>query len=192
MDFVLAFAFLAVGGDLPRTLGELPQEQGAVKSREEIFSIEAFVLTTAFDDGMHLDDAIGVGGDFNFRWQWNGKSRLGFSIGFAAWDVETDVDGLPDQDVDVSQYRIGFGAEFPFSRVEVGLGLNAGVYRFRTDGDNDTSPFLEFEGSLGFRPIPPLKIGGLLMATHTQSSFSRSHTHLFHNYSAGLGVELSF
>ncbi len=160
--------------------------------REEIFGIEAFVLTTSFDDGIHLDDAPGVGVDFNFRWRWEGKTRFGFSLGAAAWDPETDLRGLPDQDVDVAQYRLGVGAEFPFSRVEIGVGATAGVYRFRTDGDQDTSPFAEIEGSLGFRPIPALKIGGVLMATHTQSSFSRSHTHLFHNYSAGLMVEFAF
>ena len=76
--------------------------------------------------------------------------------------------------------------------LELGVAATLGVYRFRTDGDHDTSPFVEFEGSLGFRPIPQLKIGGLLLATHTQSSFSRSHTHLFHNYSAGLMAEFSF
>jgi len=161
-------------------------------AREEVFGVEAFVLTTSFDDGMHIDDAPGFGFDFNFRWQWNEKTRFGFSLGAAGWDPETDVSGLPDQDVDVVQYRAGVGAEFPFSKVELGVGATTGVYRFRTRGDHDTSPFLEFEGSLGFRPVPPFKVGGVVMATHTQSSFSRSHTHLFHNYSAGLMVEFSF
>ena len=170
-------------------LDEVPRR---LADREEIFGVEAFVVTTSWDDGIHIDDSPGIGVDFNFRWQWNEKTRFGFSVGAAAWDPETDVDGLPDQDVDVAQYRFGVGAEFPFSRVEIGIGVSAGAYRFKTEGDHDTSPFVEFEGSLGFRPIPELKIGGLLMATHTQSSFSRSHTHLFHNYSAGLMVEFSF
>ena len=98
----------------------------------------------------------------------------------------------PDQDADIVQYRAGVGFEFPFSKAELGIGSNIGVYRFATSGDSDSSPYVEFEGSLGFRPIPPLKIGGLLMATYTQSSFTRSHTHLFGNYSGGLGVEWSF
>ncbi len=184
----LSIALLAVDGDLPLTLGQDAPPVG----KEEIFAVEAFVLSTAWDEGLHLDDAVGLGADFNFRWRWNGKTRLGFSVGAAMWDPETDLDGLPDQDVDVAQYRAGVGAEFPFSRVEIGLGVTTGVYRFRTSGEHDTSPFLEFEGSLGFRPLPMLKIGGLLMASHTQSSFSRTHTHLFHNYSAGLVVEFAF
>ena len=191
MALLLALALLDV--DLPRTLSEpLQEEKAAVKSKEEIFAVEVFVLRTSFDDGLPLDEGLGAGADLNFRWQYNGKTRMGFSVGVAGWDTETDIDGVPDQDVDIAQYRVGFGAEFPFSRIEIGLGVNLGVYRFRTDGDGDTSPFLEFEGSVGFRPIPELKIGGLLLATHTQSSFGRSHTHLFHNYSAGLGVEWSF
>jgi hypothetical protein len=180
MSWILALALL---DGLPTRLAD----------REEIFGVEAFVLTTSWDEGIHVDDAPGFGVDFNFRWRWNEKTRFGFSVGAAFWDPETDVDALPDQDVDVVQYRAGVGAEFPFGKaVEVGVGVTTGVYRFRTRGDHDTSPFVEFEGSLGFRPIPALKIGGLVMATHTQSSFSRSHTHLFHNYSAGLMVELSF
>lgn len=185
----LSLALLAVDGDLPLTLAQDPPPAG----REEIFAVEAFVLTTSWDEGIHLDDSPGLGVDFNFRWRWNGKTRMGFSVGAVVWDPETDVQSLPDQDVDAVQYRAGFGAEFPFGRfVELGLGLGAGVYRFRTDGEHDTSPYLEFEGSLGFRPVPMLKVGGVVMATHTQSSFSRSHTHLFHNYSAGLMVEFSF
>jgi hypothetical protein len=193
MAALLALALLDAAADLPRSLSApLQEEKGAVKSKEEVFAVEAFVLRTSFDDGLHLDEGLGAGAEFNFRWQYGGKTRMGFSVGVAGWDTETDIDGLPDQDVDIAQYRAGFGAEFPFSKIEIGLGVNLGVYRFRADGEGDTSPFLEFEGSLGFRPIPELKIGGLVLATHTQSSFGRSHTHLFHNYSAGLGVEWSF
>lgn len=194
MTLLLAVV-LALEGDLPVRLADpAPQEEkGAVADKEEIFGVELFVVSTQFDDGARVDDAVGAGADFNFRWKYRGKTRFGFSIGAAVWDSETDFSGLPDQDVDIAQYRLGVGLEFPFSRVELGIGATAGVYRFRGEGDeSDTSPFLEFEGSLGFRPIPSLKIGGLLLATHTQSSFNRSHTHLFHNYAAGLSVEFSF
>lgn len=189
MSLLLA---LALCDDVPFRLSV--QEAGAARpGREEIFGVEAFVMATSFDEGLHIDDAPGIGLDFNFRWRWNEKTRFGFSVGAAAWDPETDIDGLPDQDVDVAQYRAGVGFEFPFGRVvEFGLGATTGIYRFRTNGDHDTSPFVELEGSLGFRPIPDLKIGGFILGTHTQSSFSRSHTHLFHNYSAGLAVEFSF
>lgn len=194
MAALLALALLTDLGDLPRTLGEpLQEEKGAApKGTAQVFAVEAFVLTTSFDEGIRLDDGVGGGVDFNFRWQYNGKTRMGFSVGVAGWDTETDIDFVPDQDVDIVQYRFGFGAEFPFSKVEIGLGVTAGVYRYRADDDADTSPYLEFEASLGFRPVPMLKIGGMLLASHTQSSFARSHTHLFHHYSAGLGVEVGF
>lgn len=183
---------LALCDDVPWRL--MAQEAGAVKSgREEIFAVEAFFLRTAFDDGLRIDEGMGGGADINFRWQWNEKTRLGFHVGFAAWDTETNARGFSEVDVDVAQYRAGVGAEFPFGRVvELGLAVTGGVYRFHRNNENDASPFLEFEGSLGFRPTPSLKIGGLVMATHTQSSFNRSHTHLFHNYSAGLMVEFGF
>ena len=187
MGVLLRLALALADDGLPETLAE-PLAEG----KEEIFAVEAFLLTTSFDDGLHIGHAIGVGTDFNFRWRWNGKTRFGFHVGAAFWDADTDLGGLPDQDADIVQYRAGVGAEFPFSKVEIGLAATIGAYRFRTSGEADTAPFLEFEGSLGFRPIPELKIGGLLMMTNTESSFTRSHDHFFTNYSAGLAVEWSF
>jgi hypothetical protein len=182
MGMLLAVALLAGDADAPTRLAD----------REEIFGVEVYVLRTAWDDGIDIEDGVGAGADFNFRWRWNEKTRLGFHVGFAAWDSELDVGGS-DEDVNVAQYRAGVGMEFPFGKVvELGIASSIGIYRFHRDGESDASPFVEFEGSLGFRVLPNLKIGGLVMATHTQSSFNRSHTHLFHNYSAGLMVEFSF
>lgn len=171
----------------------LAQEAGARRSRDEIFGLQAFYVHTEFDEGLKIEDGNGVGVDLLFRWQWNEKARFGFTIGGAAIDAEIDTSELPiDDDVDVRQFRAGVGAEFPFSVVEIGLSVLTGAYRFRRDGENDTSPFVDFAASLGFRPHPMFKIGGFLSATHTQSSFNRDHTHLFHNYNAGLMVELTF
>jgi len=190
MAILMAF-ILAGEPDLPTTLA---QEAGAVrKSREEVFGIQAFYVHTDFDEGLKVEDGNGVGVDLLFRWQWNEKTKFGFTIGGAFIDTENDTGELPvDEEVDVRQFRAGVGAEFPFSVAEVGLSVLTGAYRFRRDGENDTSPFLEFGASLGFRPHPMIKIGGFLSATHTQSSFNRDHTHLFHNYNAGLMAELTF
>lgn len=188
---ILLACLLAVEPDLPATLA---QEAGAVRQgREEIFGIQAFYVHTDFDEGLKIEDGNGVGLDLLFRWQWNEKARFGFTVGTAFIDTETDTGELPvDDDVDVRQFRAGVGAEFPFSVVEVGLSALTGAYRFRRDRENDTSPFVEVGASLGFRPHPMIKIGGFLSATHTQSSFNRDHTHLFHNYNAGLMAELTF
>lgn len=190
MTMLLAFV-LASGPDLPSSL---VQEAGAArKGREEIFAVQPFYIHTDFDSGLKVEEGDGYGVDLLFRWRWNEKTRFGFTLGAAAVDTENDEDELlNDDDVDVRQYRAGVGAEFPFSVVELGLSVLGGAYRFRRDGENDTSPFVEFGASLGFRPHPMFKVGGFLSATHTQSSFNRSHTHLFHNYNAGLMVELSF
>ncbi|HEX7898989.1 MAG TPA: hypothetical protein VF950_14595 [Planctomycetota bacterium] len=182
---------LALCDDVPWRLSV--QEAGARPGREEVFGAEAYVLRTSFDEGLKIEDGFGAGADFNFRWRWNEKTRLGFHVGFAAWDSELDISGVSEDDVNVAMYRVGVGAEFPFGKVvELGLASTLGIYRFHRDGESDASPFVEFEGSLGFRPSPMFKFGGLVMATHTQSSFNRSHTHLFHNYSAGVFVEFSF
>ena len=189
---ILLLAVLAGGEtDLPVRMA---QEAGAVpRGREEGFGVQAFYVHSDFDDGLKIEAGDGLGVDLLFRWRWNGKTRFGFTIGAAAIDTENDTDELPiDDDVDVRQFRAGVGAEFPFSVVELGLSALTGAYRFRRDDENDTSPFLELGASLGFRPHPMLKVGGFLSAAHTQSSFNRSHTHLFHNYNAGLMVELTF
>ena len=181
---------LALCDDVPWRLSV--QEAGARPGREEVFGVEAYVLRTAWDEGIKMEDGFGAGADLNFRWQWNEKTRLGFHVGFAAWDSELDVAGL-DDDVNVAMYRAGVGMEFPFGKVvELGIASSVGIYRFHRDGESDASPFVEFEGSLGFRVLPKFTVGGVVMATHTQSSFNRSHTHLFHNYSAGLMAEFSF
>ena len=189
MAMLLAFV-LAGQPDLPSSLA---QEAGAVRSREEIFGVQAFYVHTAFDDGLKIEPGDGLGVDLLFRWQWSEKTRFGFTLGAAFIDTEVDTDELPvDDDVDVRQFRAGVGMEFPFSVVEFGLQALTGAYRFRRDDENDTSPFVELGASLGFRPHPMVKIGGFVSATHTQSSFNRDHTHLFHNYNAGLMAELTF
>lgn len=188
---MLLAVLLAGEPDLPASLA---QEAGAVREgREEVFAIQAFYVHTDFDDGLKIEPGDGLGADLHFRWRWDGRTKFGFTIGAAFIDTENDTDELPvDDDVDVRQFRAGVGAEFPFSVVEVGLSALTGAYRFRREGENDTSPFVELGASLGFRPHPMVKIGGFLSATHTQSSFNRDHTHLFHNYSAGLMAEVSF
>jgi len=156
--------------------------------KEEIFGLEAWFIATDFDEDIGIDAEAGGIVDLNFRWRKT-RTRFGFSIGAGIWDAETT--GAADLDVDVFQYRAGFGAEFPFSAVELGLGATVGLYDFESDADDDRAPFFEAEFSVGWRPIPQLKIGGLLSITHTQSSFGTSSTHLYTNFSAGLGIELT-
>ena len=162
--------------------------QPAPEGKEEIFGLEAWYIATDFDEDSGIDADGGGIVDLNFRWRKN-RTRFGFSIGAGLWDAGTT--GAVDLDVDVFQYRAGFGAEFPFSQVEIGLGAAIGLYDFECDVDDDRAPFFEVEFSLGWRPIPQLKIGGLLMMTHMQSSFLTSSTHLYTNFSAGIGIELT-
>jgi hypothetical protein len=164
--------------------------QDPAPGKEEIFGLEAFFVATDFDDDLGIDADAGGLLDLNFRWRKNGRTRFGFSLGVGLWDAETT--GATNLDVDVYQYRAGFGAEFPFSVMEIGLAGTLGMYDFKSDFDDDRSPFFEIEFSVGWRPVPQLKIGGMLMITHTQSSFGTSGTHLYTNFSGGLGVEFTF
>jgi hypothetical protein len=163
--------------------------QGPPPDKEEIFGLEAFFVASDFDSDLPVDVDTGGLIDLNFRWRKH-RTRFGFSVGAGFWDAETR--GALDLDVDVWQYRAGFGAEFPFSVMEIGLGTAIGLYDFKSDLDDDRAPFLEVEFSLGYRPVPELKIGGLLIMTHTNSSFGTSDTHFYTNFSAGLGVEITF
>ncbi len=179
MTGLIALCLLAGGG---------LQEQEAAG---EYIGVEAFALWTRFDDGLRIQEAWGVGADF--RLGLVGEHLIDLRLGYAGWNTENDEDELPAEGVWVRQYRAGLGLEIPLRKfVEVGFWINGGVYRFRRDGEDDTSPYLEFMGTFGFRPVPNVKIGIVAMSTHTESSFNREHTHLFHNYSAGPGVEIRF
>ncbi len=191
MSFFLALACLAVPGDdgpeLPSIGEALVQDEA---EPEQIIGAEAFAVNTQFDSGLEIDDGGGLGMDLNFRWRPR-KVRFGFSLGYAGWNTENDRD-RPPASVRVRQYRAGFGVEFPFRFVEFGLAFTTGIYRFRSDLDDDSSPFVEFEGTVGFVPHPMLKAGLIGLATHTESSFNHKNTHLYHNYSLGLFAELRF
>jgi hypothetical protein len=191
MTLILALLVQAAADDglpLPR-LSDL-EYRAPRATVEDFMGVEAFALWTRWDDGIHIDDHWGIGADLEFGWDY-GVFRQAISLGFAGWGSDTD--DLPDAGVDIRQYRLGYALSFRIREVlELGGGITTGVYRFRRRNENDTSPYVEFEGSIGFRPLPMVRLGVLGLATHTQSSFNRSHTHLFHNYSAGPFVEVSF
>jgi len=185
----------AVADDLPLPrLSDLevqePPEDRHAKRQRDFVGVEAFALWTRWDDGIHIEDGWGFGIDLEFGWDY-GRFRQDVSLGIAAWNTETN--DLPDAGVDVLQYRLGYSIGFEVREfLELGAGITTGVYRYRQRNENDTSPFIEFEGQIGVRPAPMVKVGLLLVATHTQSSFNRSHTHLFHHYSVGPFVEINF
>jgi len=183
---------LAGGGDLlepPPLYGFADLEEG--QEEKDIVGIEVFALRTHFDDGLKIEDAWGVGADLKLG--LGGPTRTWLRLGYAGWNTENDEDRLPSEGVWVRQYRAGVGFDVPVREVfDLGFWIDGGVYRFRRDGEEDTSPYVEFLGTVGFRPVPNVRIGLLVMSTHTQSSFNREHTHLFHNYSAGPSVEVRF
>jgi hypothetical protein len=182
---------LAPPDDLP-SIADLEWQARPEERREEMpLGIEVFALRTQFDDGLKIENHAGAGFDLELGWDY-GKTRLNLCLGFAAWRTENDDSVIAKDNVRVLQYRLGAITSFTFRFIELGVGATAGVYRFSRDNENDTSPFLEFEGSIGARLMPELKIGILGLATHTESSFNRTHTHLFHNYSAGGFIELTF
>lgn len=178
---------------LPATL-EFQEKEGErrERSRTEALALEAFVVKTQFDDGLMIQEAAGLGFDVKLGWLYHGRTALNINVGYAGWNTENNDDVAIPSDVTVRQYRLGLSGDFPFRIAELGVGITGGVYRFNSDLDDDTSPYLEFEGSIGVRIIPELKVGFIGMITHTQSSFNRSHTHLFTNYSGGLAVEFRF
>jgi hypothetical protein len=193
MTILLALAVVLGGGDpldLP-SIGDLSWQEPPDEEPKQIIGVEAFVLSTEFDGGLEIENAGGLGLDLNFRWK-PGKVRFGFSLGYAGWNTENDEDTRPSASVQVRQYRVGFGLEFPFRFVEFGIGSNVGIYRFRSDLDDDSSPYVELEGSVGFVPHPMIRFGLLGLATHTESSFNHQNTHLYHNYSLGLFAEVRF
>ncbi len=162
-----------------------------VEDQAVYVGFQAFGLWTRFDTGLRIEDAEGLGADF--RLSLVGTDLVDFRFGFAGWNTGNDEDVLEPAGVRVRQYRAGLGFEVPLRRpLEVGFWVLGGVCRFRRDGENDTSPYLEFMGSVGLRPVPAVWIGIVGMATHTQSSFNHEHTHLYHNYSAGPAVEIRY
>ena len=191
MSLLLAIGLLAGDGpvDLPR-IGDLAVQEPPDESPNQLIGVEVFAVSTDFDGGLEIENEWGLGLDLNFRWK-PGKVAFGFSLGYAGWNTEND-DNLPSASVDVRQYRVGFGVEFPFRFVEFGLGSTIGIYRFRSDLDDDSSPYIELEGSVGFVPHPMFRAGIQGLATHTESSFNHENTHLYHNYSLGLFAEVRF
>lgn len=195
MTIIVALA-LALGGDDPLDLpsiGDLSWQDKGPGDEDpiQIVGVEAFAVSTQFDSGLLIEDEGGLGLDLNFRWKPH-KVRFGLSVGYAGWNTENDTDRLPAESVRIRQYRLGFGMEFPFRFVEFGLASTVGLYRFRSDLDDDTSPYLELEGSIGFVPVPQVKFGLLGLASHVESSFNHKNTHLYHNYSLGIFVEVRF
>lgn len=188
---ILAALWLAAAGDVPGELLPGGLAGTGEDPGEEIAGIEVFAIFTDFDDGLKIEEAWGLGADLKLG--LGGPARTWLRLGYAGWNTENDEDELPSEGVWVRQYRAGLGFEVTLrERIDVGFSIDAGVYRFRRDGEDDTSPYLEFLGSLGFRPIPNVKVGLLAMSAHTQSGFNRQHTHLFHNYSAGPSLEIRF
>jgi hypothetical protein len=189
---------LAGGGDLlepPPLYGGFPASQEKKEEDpgdpEDIFAIEAFALRTDFDEGLRIEPAWGMGADLKLG--FGGPSRAWLRLGYAGWNTENDVDEIYASGVWVRQYRLGVGFEVPFRKLfDVGFWIDGGVYRFRRDEDEDTSPYVEFLGTIGVRPHPNVRIGLLLLSSHTQSSFNHDSTHLYHNYSAGPSVEVRF
>lgn len=159
----------------------------------DFINLKVFGVDTNFDSGLRIDDARGYGADIEIGNIRKGKTVTGLSVGYAGWNTENDTSRIwPPDDVQVRQYRVGAWIELTSPWLELGLALNVGAYRFRRTGENDTSPYAEFEGTLGVRPIPELKFGVIGMATHTQSSFNHKRTHFYHNYSVGFFVEYRF
>lgn len=192
MTVLMALCLLASGGDPWDLAGAFglagPDEP---KELEDIVGLEIFALRTGFDDGLKIEDAWGLGADLKLG--LGGPTRTWLRLGYAGWNTENDEDELPAAGVWVRQYRIGVGFEIPFREViDLGFWFDGGVYRFRRDHEEDTSPYVEFLGTIGFRPVPNVRIGLMAMSTHTQSSFNHRHTHLYHNYSAGPAVEVRF
>ena len=196
----LLLIFSCQGADLwslppeawPRMGDPAPEAAAMQDESEEQLGIEAFVLFSQFDDGLRIENSTGAGIDLEFGWHRGEKVVFGFSVGFAGWGTDNDQGAIDDR-VTITQYRASFWVDFRFKEVvELGLAGTAGYYRYRRDGEHDTSPFIEFEGSIGFVPSEYFKAGLVVLATHTQSSFNRSHTHLFHNYAVGPFVEVRF
>ncbi len=177
--------------DLP-SIGDLSVQEHA--EGPHLIGVEAFALLTTFDSGFKMEDtAGGLGADLNFRWKPRGKVSFGFSLGFLGYNTENDEDRLPAASVRIRQYRAGFGVEFPARFMEFGLASTVGITRYRSDFDDDSSPYCELEGNLGFVPAGGfVKVGLLGVTSYTQSSFNHTRTHLYHNYSAGVFVEIRF
>jgi hypothetical protein len=197
MAWIAALALSwAAGGDVPEigerlpSIGELEWQEKTIEVDAPI-GVEVFAVWTRFDTGLKIEDHAGVGADLQFGWDY-GVTTLWLSLGYAGWDTQNDEDELAAAEVRIRQYRAGVSTYFSWRVLELGVGVTGGLYRFKRRHENDTSPFVEFEGSLGVRPVPAVRLGVLGLATHTQSSFNREHTHLFHNYSIGPFVEVRF
>ena len=160
---------------------------------EERISAEVFAVWTRFDTGLRIDDAWGYGGDIKVGLDWGTAASVGMRLGYAGWDTDNDTQQTFPGRTRIRQYRIGAGGDFSTRHIDFGIYANVGLYHFHTiHVENDTSPFFEIEGSLGFKPVPFVKIGVVGMVTWTSSDFNRASTHLFTNHSIGPSVEVRF
>lgn len=181
----------AIWDGLPPDLGSLQEEPK--RRKVEALGFEVFVIGTQFDDGLRIEEEVGSGGDLKLGWAWeDSRTTISLSLGYAGWNTENDEDKALPTDVVIRQYRLGFTAEVPFRFASLGVGVTGGVFRFRGDFEDDTSPYIEFEGSFGIRPVPEFRIALLGLSNHAQSSYNRESTHLFHNYSWGISAEITF
>jgi hypothetical protein len=176
--------------ELPK-IGDLVQEQ-----RGEVFpwfGVEPMAVWTSFDSGLHVKDSWGYGVDATVTLDYGNRAFLGFRAGVLGWNTRTEASiAIPAEGVTVRQYRIGVFGEFPIRFLELGIGANVGGYRFRREGQNDSTGFFEFQGMLGGRPLPNVWVGILGMQTFTSSNFNHSGDHFYVNYSVGPGVEVRF
>jgi hypothetical protein len=179
--------------DLPR-FGDL--EQQVVKHHAEPYpwiGIEPLSVWTAFESGLHIQDAWGFGADAKVTLDFGKKALFGFRFGCLGWNTRTDSSpGIPNTGVTVREYRMGIYGEFPVRFLEFGLGANFGAYRFRRENNNDTAGYFEFQGSFGVRPVEYVWLGVNVMQTFTVTKFNHSGDHFYTNYSIGPAVEVRF
>jgi hypothetical protein len=179
---------------LPR-FGDLEPPVHQMKGHEVYpwIGIQPIAVWTAFDGGLRIKDDWGFGADVTVTLDYGTHAFLGFRLGCIGWNSHTEPrPGIPDDMVQVRQYRIGIFGSFPFRFMEVGIGANVGGYRFRRDGHGDTAGYFEFMVHLGVRPSPHAWFGLVAMQTLTSTDFNHTNNHGYANYSIGPSFELRF
>jgi hypothetical protein len=166
-----------------------PRERGDL---EERIGAEAYALYTSWDSSLRIRDGWGGGIDLKLGVDTGSHAMLEFRLGYAAWNTTDDPSQAEPGMAKVRQYRLGVGGDFLVKHLEFGVYGNVGVYHFARTGDSSTAGFLEFEGAMGWRPIPEVKIGLVGMLTFSNTDFNRSSTHFIVNGSIGPALEVKF
>lgn len=186
------FSSPATDTDLPRSLD---LEVLAPRERQPVYpwiGIEPVALWTAFDHDLDVKNVWGYGADATVTLDYGTRAFLGFRAGYIGWNTRVEIAPNVEKSCWIRQYRIGVYGQFPFRFMEFGIGANVGGFRFRRDGDGDTTGFFEFQGMLGGRPSEFVWVGIVAMQTFTSSDFNHKNEHFILNYSIGPAFELRF